>query len=83
MHLDGPLLSFFKTRATEAGVALPATDDDLFASGVLDSFSLADLVTVLEGQFGIRVPDADIVPARFQTLAAIDRYVDAAPRAKS
>jgi len=54
----------------------PADDESLFDSGALDSFSLPDLVTGLEQQFGVKIPDADLVPERFDTVAKIEAYLD-------
>jgi acyl carrier protein len=34
-----------------------------------------DLVEKLELKFGIKIPDADMIPRRFETLAKITAYV--------
>ena len=39
----------------------PAPDESLFDSGTLDSFTLPDLVTGLEKEFDVKIPDADLV----------------------
>jgi acyl carrier protein len=52
-----------------------AADESLFDSGVLDSFALADAVTGLESEFGIKVPDADLNPRKFDSIARIDEYI--------
>ena len=49
-------------------------DASLFELGVLDSFGLMDAVARLEEAFGAKVPDADLTPRRFETLAKIERY---------
>lgn len=53
----------------------PASDESLFDSGLLDSFSLNDLVLELEKQFAITIPDGDISARRFDTVAKIAQYV--------
>jgi acyl carrier protein len=55
-------------------------DESLFDSGMLDSFTLTDLVGELEKAFGIKVPDADLKPRRFDSVARIAAYVEKAPR---
>ena len=40
----------------------PDPDESLFDAGYLDSFTLADLVTEIERDFGVRIPDADLTP---------------------
>jgi acyl carrier protein len=54
----------------------PAPDDSLFESGLLDSFSLADLVSALEKEFSIRIPDADLQPRKFDSVERIEAYVE-------
>jgi acyl carrier protein len=50
-------------------------DESLFDSGVLDSFGLPDMVSALEKEFGLEVPDADLNPRKFDSLARIESYV--------
>jgi acyl carrier protein len=54
----------------------PAPDESLFESGMLDSFSLTDLVSALESEFSIRVPDADLTPRKFDSLVRIQAYLE-------
>ena len=54
----------------------PSPDESLFDSGTLDSFTLPDLVTGLEEQFGVSIPDSDLVPERFDTVHKIEAYLD-------
>ena len=53
----------------------PSPDESLFESGLLDSFSLTDLVSALERDFAIRIPDSDLTPRKFDTVARIEAYV--------
>jgi acyl carrier protein len=52
------------------------TDESLFESGLLDSFGLTDLVTKLEAEYGIRIPDGDLNPRKFESIDKIAAYVD-------
>jgi acyl carrier protein len=64
-------------RALEPLARAPIPDDadaSLFELGVLDSFGLTDAVARLEESFGVKVPDSDLTPRRFETLAKIERY---------
>jgi acyl carrier protein len=47
----------------------------LFESGFLDSFALPDLVSALEAQFSIRIPDEDLKPANFASVRKIEAYL--------
>ncbi len=63
------------TKVTTA--QLPADDgESLFESGLLDSFALPDLVSALEEEFAIKVPDRDLNPRKFDSIARIEAYLD-------
>jgi len=53
----------------------PAPDESLFESGLLDSFSLADLVAELEREFAVKIPDSDLKPWKFDTVERIAEYL--------
>lgn len=50
-------------------------EDSLFESGLLDSFVLPDLVTALEQEFSFKVPDSDLHPRKFDSIARIETYL--------
>jgi acyl carrier protein len=56
--------------------AAPDPEESLFDSGYLDSFALTDMVTELEHEFGLKIPDSDLNPRRFESIARIERYLD-------
>ncbi len=47
----------------------------LFETGVLDSFDLVDFVTDIEKEFNVKVPDSDLHPSKFESLAKIAAYL--------
>jgi acyl carrier protein len=53
----------------------PSPEESLFESGLLDSFSLTDLVDALESEFAIQIPDSDLTPRKFDSVARIEAYV--------
>jgi len=53
-----------------------APDESLFDSGLLDSFALPDMVSALEDEFGIKVPDSDLTPRKFESVSSIERYIE-------
>src|ERR1700722_13980419 len=63
-------------RRVAAKPVYPAPDESLFESGMLDSFSLTDLVSALETEFSIRVPDADLTPRKFDSIVRIQAYLE-------
>ncbi len=58
------------------GELQPGHDESLFESGLLDSFSLPDLISGLEQEFNVKIPDSDLSPRRFDTIARIEAYLD-------
>lgn len=76
MALPQGVTDYLNENAQNNGVEQPKQSDDLFKSGVLDSFALVDFIGVLETETGIKVPDADVKAANFQTLETIERYVE-------
>jgi acyl carrier protein len=60
-----------------SGKPLPVgLDESLFESGVLDSFALTDMVGALEKEFSIRIPDSDLTPRKFDSIARIEAYIE-------
>ena len=56
--------------------SVPADEEEsLFESGLLDSFALPDLVSAMEAEFSIEIPDADLNPRKFDSLARMERYL--------
>ena len=49
----------------------PDPEEQLFETGYLDSFVLTDLVLELENEFGIRIPDSELNPRRFESVERI------------
>jgi acyl carrier protein len=55
--------------------ANPDPDESLFDAGYLDSFALLDMVAGIEREFNLKIPDADLNPRRFDSLARIGEYL--------
>ncbi len=55
---------------------VPAADESLFDSGLLDSFALPDLVTELEQEFAFKIPDSDLNPRKFDSIERIEGYLE-------
>ncbi len=63
-------------RKVSNNSTLPDPDESLFDSGFLDSFALPDLVSDLEREFGIKIPDSDLNPRKFESIALIQSYIE-------
>lgn len=73
--LPSEVMSFLNKAAVEARTALPDRDSSLFLSGVLDSFTLVDFVTVVESECNIKIADADLRPENFDTIAKVEAFI--------
>ena len=51
-------------------------DDDLTASG-LSSLDMVNLMLAVEGEFDVKIPDRDMTPANFRTVARIEALLGA------
>jgi len=59
-----------------AGKSAPEDEQEsLFESGLLDSFFLSDVVSTIEKEFAIKVPDSDLNPRKFDSIARMDAYL--------
>lgn len=63
-------------RKVSNNTALPGPDESLFDSGFLDSFALPDLVTELEREYGLKIPDSDLNPRKFESISKIQAYIE-------
>lgn len=68
------IVAILKAVAKKSEV--PDADESLFDSGFLDSFALPDMVGELEREFGIKIPDSDLHPRKFESIARIESYVE-------
>lgn len=49
--------------------------DDFVMDGLLDSFDIISLCSMLEEKYGVRIDGLDIVPENFASVAAIEALV--------
>jgi acyl carrier protein len=63
-------------RSVSKKTVTPGPDESLFESGMLDSFALPDMVSELESAFGMKIPDSDLNPRKFDTVERIESYLE-------
>jgi acyl carrier protein len=51
-------------------------DEPLLERGLLDSLAILRTVTFCEEQFGITIPDEEVLPDNFQSVRAIAELVE-------
>ena len=69
------IIEVIRTISARKG-ADPSPSEELFETGVLDSFELPDLVSALEKEFAVSIPDADLRPKNFSSIEQIEKYLE-------
>lgn len=54
---------------------MPAPDQSLLGSGILDSTGVLELIEFLEEEFGFRVEDTETVPENLDSIEGLTRYI--------
>ena len=52
-------------------------DGNLFETGIVDSAGLISFICFIEKEFGITIPDQDLLPANFVSITSIANYIRA------
>ncbi|MGP3535742.1 hypothetical protein ACTU3I_13170 [Microbacterium sp. RD1] len=65
----------FETLLLGDASRVPARDDSLIESGVIDSTGVLELIEFLEQDFGITVRDDETVPDNLDTVDRITAFV--------
>lgn len=74
MNTTDRLRDFIVDELRWDGARDQLTDDyPLLDNGVVDSLGLFEIVQFLEAEYGIEIPDDELVPENFATLSAITK----------
>ena len=52
------------------------SDEPLLGSGIVDSLGIMRLVSYIEEEFGVVVPEEELVPEHFQTIGRLAAFVE-------
>jgi acyl carrier protein len=76
LDIEAILLTFIRENSLplRAGAAL-GPEDNLFETGAIDSAGLIHFVGYLEERFDLVIPDEDLIPEKFATIASIAEYI--------
>jgi clorobiocin biosynthesis protein CloN5 len=66
-----PIRSFVVEQLLEGHGSDLELDSPLLELGIVDSFSLVEIVVFCERQFGIRIPDSELTPANLESVSAL------------
>ena len=69
------LLGYIKEEIMHGRGSNITADDDLLKAGILDSLGILQLVAFIEKQFGLQVPDEDVIFENFFSVSALSNYL--------
>lgn len=56
-------------------------EKSLLETGILDSYGIVDLLTFIEGEFGLSIPDVDITKEKMGSIHKMAKYIELHRRA--
>ncbi len=74
MDIRQYIITIFPLAGRQTSVT---NSESLFASGIVDSFGVLDLVTFIEDKFGVIVADEDLLADNFETIERVAAFVQA------
>ena len=75
MDRQTALMEFVKKELLRGRKSEVRPEDDLLSAGIIDSLGILQLVAFVEEQFGIKVPDEDVVFENFHSISALTEYL--------
>jgi acyl carrier protein len=75
MSLSPTVLKYLHERANDVSAPLPTRQDDLYNSGILDSFELMSFVSLIEKEYQFSIPESEIQPDQFRTIADVEEFI--------
>lgn len=76
MTEEGLISSYIADNILFSSTGYPHPVDASFLdNGIIDSMNILELVVFVEERFGIKVNDADITPANFDSVEKLAQYV--------
>lgn len=76
MNTAQKLKHYIATEIMYADDDALSEDEPLLGSGIIDSLGIMRLVSYIEEEFGVEVPEDQLVPEHFRTVTALAQFVD-------
>ena len=75
MDREAALTEFVKNELLHGRKSDLSPEEDLLSTGIIDSLGILRLVSFIEEQFGIQVPDEDVVYENFNSIRSLTNYL--------
>ncbi|HWP30071.1 MAG TPA: acyl carrier protein [Chloroflexota bacterium] len=76
MEVAQKLKHFIATELMYADDDALSSDEPLLGSGIVDSLGIMRLVSYIEEEFGVVVPEDQLIPDHFQTVTRLAAFVE-------
>ena len=73
--ISNTILEFIRKEIVKNSEQIPDPQENLLASGVIDSVGIMMLVRHLEAELGLKIPAGDLVPKNFRTIEVMATYL--------
>jgi acyl carrier protein len=70
------LTNYIETELAKGRKTNIQPSDDLLSEGIIDSLGILQLVGFIEEQFHIVIADEDVVLENFQSISALDNFLN-------
>lgn len=67
--------TILKQNGGQAATSEFSDDESLLEAGIIDSFSMVDLISQLEKTYDIKIDEDDMMPENFDSVNAIAEFV--------
>jgi len=74
-EISSALTGFISEKILEGEGADLDDDTPLLEWGVIDSIAMVSLLSFIQSRFAVRIPDGEVVPRNFHSIAAIGQLV--------
>ena len=76
MTTDNLVASILNKILSSTGQAITGFDEEIFETGLIDSFGIVELITALEEDFQIKIPFEDMKIQNFSSINEISKFIE-------
>ena len=76
MTTDNLVASILNKILSSTGQAITGFDEEIFETGLIDSFGIVELITALEEDFQIKIPFEDMTIQNFSSVNEISKFIE-------
>jgi acyl carrier protein len=76
MEIRNRVREFIESNFYVADPAMVGDECSLLDQGIVDSTGVLEVIAFIEREFGLHVPDREVLPENLGSIAAIVSYID-------